>query len=156
MSFKPLAVENFIVLDFIIIFVPFTIEGKKYDWLHLYLFFWCVFSIYLFLFFKRKMFYNSLVMEKNLKCSNSHYVIYLSTCYFYHGSIIWTGITFKKNSCYMRKSACMWLIAENAKRLPSYIKLFWIFSCERNCRILIGSCKQVLMNHPTMFLDGDN
>ena len=119
-------------------------------------FFGVFFLLICFYFLKGKCFTIALSWKKSLKCTDSHYVIYLSTCYVHHGIIIWTGITFKKNPCYMRKSACTWLIAENAKRLPSYIKHFWIFSCERNWRILIGSWKQVLMNHPTMFLDGDN
>ena len=34
---------------------------------------------------------------------------------FHHGTIIRTGITFKKIYCYMRHSACRWLIVENAK-----------------------------------------
>ena len=58
-----------------------------------------------------------------------------------HGTIIQTGLTCKKIPCYMYDSASMWLIVENAKMFRSYIKHFWIFPCEGNCRILIGWCK---------------
>ena len=34
---------------------------------------------------------------------------------FYHGTIIRTGITCKKISCYMRNSACRWFIVKKAK-----------------------------------------
>ena len=54
----------------------------------------------------------------------------------------------------MRDSASRWLIAENDK--ISYVKYFRIFLCERNCRILIGLLKYVFINHPVMFLNGDN
>ena len=47
----------------------------------------------------------------------------------------------KKIPCYMRDSACRWLIVENAKIFRSYVKHFWIFPREINCRILIGLCK---------------
>ena len=73
-----------------------------------------------------------------------------------HGTIIRTGITCKKIPCYMRDSAYRWFIVENAKIFRSYVKHFWTFPRERNCRILIGLCKEVFMNHPIMFLDGDN
>ena len=76
--------------------------------------------------------------------------------YTEHGTIIRTGITCKKIPCYMHDSACRWFIIENAKIIRSYVKHFWIFPRERNCRILIGLCKDVLMNHPIMFLDRDN
>ena len=56
----------------------------------------------------------------------------------------------------MRDSACRWFIFENAKIFRSYVKHFWIFPRERNCRILIGLCKEVFMNHPIMFLERDN
>ena len=32
----------------------------------------------------------------------------------------------------------------------------WIFPREKRCRILIGLCKQVSINHPIMFLDRKN
>ena len=67
-----------------------------------------------------------------------------------------TGITCKKIPCYMRDSACRWFIVENANIFRSYVKHFCIFPRERNCRILIGLCKEVFMNHPIMFLDRDN
>ena len=56
----------------------------------------------------------------------------------------------------MRDSACRWFIVENAKIFQSYVKYFSIFPRERNCRILIGLCKEGSMNHQTMFLDRDN
>ena len=56
----------------------------------------------------------------------------------------------------MCDSACRWFIVENAKISRSYDKNFLIFPRERNCGILIGLCKEVFMNHPIMFLDGDN
>ena len=34
------------------------------------------------------------------------------------------GITCNKISCYMRDSACRWLIIENAKIFGSYVKIF--------------------------------
>ena len=43
---------------------------------------------------------------------------------FNHGSITPTGITYKKISCYMRDSACRWVIVENAKIYQSYVKHF--------------------------------
>ena len=60
---------------------------------------------------------------------------------FHHGTIIRTGITCKKIACYMRDSACRWLIAENIKIFRSYVKHFWIFPRETNRRMLIGLCK---------------
>ena len=41
-----------------------------------------------------------------------------------HETIIRTGITCKKIRCYMRDSACRWLIIENAKIFRSYVKHF--------------------------------
>ena len=58
-----------------------------------------------------------------------------------HGTIIRTGITCKKITCYMRDSACRWLIVENAKIFQSYVKHFLIFPREKNCRIFIGLYK---------------
>ena len=43
----------------------------------------------------------------------------------------------KKIPCYMRDSACRWLIVKKVKICRSYVKYFWIFPRERNCRILI-------------------
>ena len=37
----------------------------------------------------------------------------LLNVYLYHGTIIRTGITCNKISCYMHDSACTWLIVEN-------------------------------------------
>ena len=59
----------------------------------------------------------------------------------HHGTVIRTGITFKKISCYMHDSAYRWLVVENAKIFRSSVKHFWIFPRERNCRILIGLYK---------------
>ena len=39
-----------------------------------------------------------------------------------HGTIIRTGITRKKICCYMRDSACRWLIVENAKIFRGHVK----------------------------------
>ena len=44
--------------------------------------------------------------------------------YKYHGTIMRAGITCKKIPCYMRDSACRWLIVENAKIFRSYVKHF--------------------------------
>ena len=43
---------------------------------------------------------------------------------FNHGTIIRTGITCKKISCYMCDSVCRWLIVKNAKIFRSYVKHF--------------------------------
>ena len=40
------------------------------------------------------------------------------------GTIIRTGITCKKISCYIRGSVSRWLIVENAKIFRSYVKHF--------------------------------
>ena len=56
----------------------------------------------------------------------------------------------------MRNSACRWLIVENAKIFGSYAEHFSIFPRKRNCRTLIGLCKNVFMNYQIMFLDRDN
>ena len=87
-------------------------------------------------------------------------IIYLSLynlrdCTFKHGAIIGTRITCKKMPCYTCDSACSWLIVENAKIFRSYVKHFLIFPRERNCRVLIGLCKEVFMNHSIIFLDRD-
>ena len=79
-----------------------------------------------------------------------------TTISFSHGTIIRTGITCKKIPFYMHDSACRWLMVENAKIFRSYVKHCWIFPIERNCRILIGLCKKVFINHPIMFLDRGN
>ena len=55
----------------------------------------------------------------------------------------------------MRDSACRWLTVETAIIFRSYIDYFSFLTLEKNCRILIGLCKQVLMNDPIMFLDRD-
>ena len=41
-----------------------------------------------------------------------------------YGTIIRTGITCKKITCYMRDPACRWFIVENAKIFRSYVKHF--------------------------------
>ena len=56
----------------------------------------------------------------------------------------------------MRNSACSCRIAENAKIFQSYVKHFWIFLREGNCRILIGLSKYVFMNHPIILLEQDS
>ena len=70
-------------------------------------------------------------------------VLIKATIMLWHRTIIGTGITWKKIllSLYMCNSACRWLIIENAEIFPSYVKHFWIFSHEKNCRILIGKDK---------------
>ena len=55
----------------------------------------------------------------------------------YYWTIIPAGITCNKISCYMRDSACWWLIVENTKISRSYVKHFWVFPREGNCWILI-------------------
>ena len=62
--------------------------------------------------------------------------------YCEHGTVIRTGITFKKIPCYMHNPACKWLIVEITIIFRSYAKHFWIFPRERNCRILTGLCKK--------------
>ena len=41
----------------------------------------------------------------------------------------------------MRDFACRWLIVENAKIFPSYVKHFLIFPHVKSCRILIDLWK---------------
>ena len=48
-----------------------------------------------------------------------------------HGTIIGTGITCKKISCYLHDSVCRWLVPKNAKILHSYVKYFHIFHVEK-------------------------
>ena len=66
-------------------------------------------------------------------------IIYLHL--FHHGTIIPTGTTCKKISSYIRNSACRWIFVKNVKIFRSYVKHFWTFPRESNCRILIGLCK---------------
>ena len=49
----------------------------------------------------------------------SRNTVYRNTWWGNNGTILKPGITCRKNSCCMSKSACMWLIAEN-------VKIFWI------------------------------
>ena len=70
-----------------------------------------------------------------------------------HGTIIRTGITCKKVPCYMRDSACRWLIVNNVKIFKSFVKYFWTCPRERNCIILIGLCKWAFVNHLIIFLE---
>ena len=42
----------------------------------------------------------------------------------HHETIIRTGITCKKIPCYLRDSACRWLIVEYAKIFRRYVKHF--------------------------------
>ena len=58
-----------------------------------------------------------------------------------HGTIIWTGITCKKISCYMHDSACRWCIVKKARIFWSYVKHFLTLAGVWKCRILIGLCK---------------
>ena len=44
--------------------------------------------------------------------------------WFVHETIIRAGITYNKISCYLQGSACRWLIVENGKIFPSYVKNF--------------------------------
>ena len=65
-------------IDFIIIFVIFTMRRKKI------LLFLCLFVFlfhFLFFYFKGEILYNSFVTEKKVKCTDSYDVLYLSTCY---------------------------------------------------------------------------
>ena len=71
----------------------------------------------------------------------------------------WAGMTCKKTPCYMRRSACRWLVAENAKISQSYVKHFWIFLNEKYLEswllfLFFGFLD--FMNHLIMFLDRDN
>ena len=78
------------------------------------------------------------------------------TTQFFYGTITLTKKTCKKSPCYMRKSACKWRIVKKAKIFSSYVKHFWILAGVRNCRFLIGLCKQVFMKHLMIFPDRDN
>ena len=51
---------------------------------------------------------------------------------WYHGPIIQAGIASKKISCFMRDSACSWLIVEKAKIFRIYAKHFLFSPRERN------------------------
>ena len=62
-------------------------------------------------------------------------------CLFKHKTIIQIGIMCNEIFCYLGDSACWWLINENAQIFRSHIKYIWIFSCEGNCRTLIGLWK---------------
>ena len=75
-----------------------------------------------------------------------------------HGTIIQTGITFKKIPCYTLKLVYTWIITsgENAKIFRSYFKHFLTFPLEKNRRILTGLFKQVFMNCPIVFHDWGN
>ena len=83
-------------------------------------------------------------------------IIWNSHIMILHGTKIRTGITCKKICCYMCNSACRWLIVQNAQIFRSYVKQFWIFPHEGNCKIFIGLCKHISMNHPILFLDWNN
>ena len=43
-----------------------------------------------------------------------------------HGTIIRTGIAWKKIPCYMHDSACRWFVVKKAKMFQSYVKHFWL------------------------------
>ena len=73
-----------------------------------------------------------------------------------YGTVIRTGITYKKIPCYMRGSACRWFNIKKAKILRSYVKHFWIFAGVRKCRSLTGLCKWAFLNCPTIFLASHN
>ena len=47
--------------------------------------------------------------------------------FFKHWTIIPTGITCKKISCYMHNSKCRWLIVENAKIFRIMFNIFEFF-----------------------------
>ena len=102
--------------------------------------------------------WNNLLGNTWVRNNFLNWILYLNfkSSYINHRTIIPTGITFKKTSCYMRNSARRWLIVENAKIFRSYVKHFLIFPCERNCKIFIGWCKEDFMNHSIMALDRDN
>ena len=68
----------------------------------------------------------------------------------------WNYNTNRNNiSCHISDVACRWLVVESAKLFQSYVQHFWIFICERNCRIFIGFCKKAFFNDPIIFLDRD-
>ena len=62
--------------------------------------------------------------------SQSGVYTYISWNYsmnLYHGTIVWTGITWKKTHCYMFDLACSWFSVKKAKTFWSYIFEFKIF-----------------------------
>ena len=77
-----------------------------------------------------------------------------------HETIIRTGITCNKTSCYMGESACRWLVVENAKIFQSYVKNFWISHAKEIVEsLLVYANKFTLMQisfRPIMFLHQDN
>ena len=56
-----------------------------------------------------------LCARESLQAFLPRYVRVASHAVLIHGTIIGTGITCNKTSCYMRDSACRWLIVENTK-----------------------------------------
>ena len=75
---------------------------------------------------------------------------------FLHGNIVGTGITSKKILFLCVTQLAGGLLFKMVKIFRSYVKYFLIFPRERNCKIMIGLCKEVLMNYQIMFLDRDN
>ena len=71
----------------------------------------------------------------------------------YQDPLLRTGITGKKISCYVRKSACRWCIVKKAKIFRSSTKHIRILPSVRNYRILIGLGKEIFMSHPVIFND---
>ena len=51
---------------------------------------------------------------------------------------------------------CRKRIVKKSKLFWSYVRYFWIAAGVRTCRIFIGVCKHVFMNHAMVFLDWGN
>ena len=62
------------------------------------------------------------VRQKHIHFGMSLYFDF--SCSLHTCVLLRTGITCKKILCYMRDSACRWLIFENAKIFRSYVKHF--------------------------------
>ena len=86
--------------------------------------------------------YASVSVNPCTKLSRTAFVVSIIN----HRTIIRTGIT-----C-MLDPACRWINVEYSKIFWSYVRHFWIFSRERICRILIGLCESVFINHAIMFI----
>ena len=103
--------------------------------------------------------------EINEISKNTYFEEYLRTTAFendeiifhsHHGTIIRTGITYKKIRCYMRDSACRCFIVKKGQIFEAMLKIFLILAGVRNCIILIGLCNEAFLNCPTIFLDWHN
>ena len=59
---------------------------------------------------------------QNLK-QEKNFTIHIDA-HYYHGATIRTGIVYKKCSCYMRDSACNWLIVQMLKYFKIVLNTF--------------------------------